>query len=195
MPSPALHTPARSLKLQILSCFLAGVGLMTSAGMSPRIALVGNFKLADERPLSGLLVSERSGCGAMHFYVTNESSAGIVRVGSLWLWRRCCEARACWISIPVVTYELLRHSRSLCGITRVRSLWLWRRANFKDRRRTLCVDRESVTWPVQVLSWLMLGLDSERARPLLSNGRAKGVDQNLRHPNNRGPGGPNTTLV
>ena len=60
-------------------------------------------------PLRGSCVSERSRCGAVRtFYVADEPSAGVVRVGALSLWRRAnfkarrrtlCGDRACRIAL------------------------------------------------------------------------------------------------
>ena len=111
-------------------------------------------------------MADRSRCGAVRiFYVANEPSAGIVRVGSLSLWRRAnflrgrrtlCGDRACRSALAVAPANLHAGRRTLCadcacriapadepsaGIVRVGSLSLWRRANLQLRRRTLCGDR------------------------------------------------------
>ena len=118
-------------------------------------------------PLRGSCVSERSRCGAVRtFYVADEPSAGIVRVGALSLWRRAnlhvgrqtlCGDRACRIALAVAPCEFARwpmnplrgscvSDRSRCGAVRLctladGSLSLWRRANLHAGRRTLCGDR------------------------------------------------------
>ena len=94
-------------------------------------------------PLRGSCVSERSRFGAVRtFYVADETSAGIVRVGALSLWRRAnflrgrrtlCGDRACRSALAAAPCELstwptnpLRGScvseRSRCGAVRICTL-------------------------------------------------------------------------
>ena len=98
------------------------------------------FARSPTNPLRGSCVSERSRCGAGRiFCVADAPSAGIVRVGSLSLWRRAnflrrrrtlCRDRACRMALAVAPCEFagwptnpLRGScvsdRSRCGAVRI----------------------------------------------------------------------------
>ena len=100
------------------------------------------FARSPTNPLRGSCVSERSRCGAVRtFYVADEPSAGIVRVGALSLWHRAhlharrrtlCGDRACRSALAVAPCEFSTSpTHPLRGSC----------ANFLRRRQTLCGDR------------------------------------------------------
>ena len=83
------------------------------------------------------IMSDRSRCGAVRICtLADEPSAGIVRVGSLSLWRRACR-----VALAVAPCEFARADEPSAGIVRVGSLWLRRRAKLHAGRRTLCGGR------------------------------------------------------
>ena len=134
-----------SLSLRRRANFLRGPRTLCG-DRACRIALAVapcGFSTWPANPLRRLCVSERSRCGAVRmFYVADEPSAEIVRVGSLSLWRRAnflrgrrtlCRDCACRIALAVAPCDfftwptnplrrLCVSNRSRCGAVRISKL-------------------------------------------------------------------------